>query len=535
MEEQPAGLSPTRAISYRWRTIDRMTLLAKKAHSITATNYCMLLVLSGAGSIQFEYGRFALHSGACLLLPPGETILIKDADEVISYYEIKFDVIGSEQRDHFTTGNPVFDKMLQTGVVNCEAFSTHVLLADELYKNYIATDEIVQLENQIRFQRLLLSIMNQFHLSGNEVKVREAIAQSIRYISKHYNMTLTVDELATMSSTNRWQYTKLFKEMTSQSPNDYINSVRIDKAKQLLLMTDDNHQQVAQSVGYSTEYYFNRKFKQKVGLTPGQYRSYNEESSKVFAPFLEDFLLALNVEPVMQGTHHLWGRQDYLGMTEVPQYDVTSENWSVLQQHKPDFIILDEGYYRWGLEKCSQFSQIFKLPSTAENWKATLTAIGTILGRHDKVTHVIEEHEQYVLEAKQKLSKSIGNEKVAVLRIAANTIYLYGGAYSGYTGPLIYNQLGLTQPEMVQQLLPDQRRIHVSLEALNQLDADHLIITFDREDGFGDEREILNSTLWNNLPAVKGRRVYEVDFFAWMNYGVLSHNRKITDMLQFLG
>jgi ABC-type Fe3+-citrate transport system substrate-binding protein len=67
---------------------------------------------------------------------------------------------------------------------------------------------------------------------------------------------------------------------------------------------------------------------------------------------------------------------------------------------------------------------------------------------------------------------------------------------------------------------------------LSELDAEHLFITFDRQEG--EDRELLDTPLWRSLPAVRSRCVYEVDFMAWMNYGVLSHQRKIKDVLEVL-
>ncbi|MNE96617.1 hypothetical protein D3C80_1948360 [compost metagenome] len=50
----------------------------------------------------------------------------------------------------------------------------------------------------------------------------------------------------------------------------------------------------------------------------------------------------------------------------------------------------------------------------------------------------------------------------------------------------------------------------------------------------GEGRELLETPLWRKLPAVRSGCVYEMDFMAWMNYGVMSHQRKIADVLQVL-
>ncbi|MNC01040.1 Iron(3+)-hydroxamate-binding protein FhuD precursor [compost metagenome] len=103
----------------------------------------------------------------------------------------------------------------------------------------------------------------------------------------------------------------------------------------------------------------------------------------------------------------------------------------------------------------------------------------------------------------------------------------------GYTGSVLHDDLGLQPHALVPKLTRGQKRVSLTREELASLTADHLFITFDRQEGEG--RELLDTPLWRNLPAVRNRCVYEVDFMAWMNYGVLSHQRKIEDVLRALG
>lgn len=130
----------------------------------------------------------------------------------------------------------------------------------------------------------------------------------------------------------------------------------------------------------------------------------------------------------------------------------------------------------------------------------------------------------------------IRKESVAFLRISASEITLYGDE-CGYVGPVIYRDLGLNPHEYVRQWTQRERRVSIGLELLSQLEADHLLITFDACDSLslGEERQLLDRTEWKQLPAVKCGNVYEVDFLTWMNYGVISHGKKIDDILRFIG
>ncbi len=436
--------------------------------------------------------------------------------------------------DH-AIGQPILKSWLAQSVLSCSSVSTCMLLAETLFQNRNETNELGALETQIRFQKLLAALFQQFRLAGAANGQRLEVQRSIEYVNELFYEPLTIEVLSSMTDISRWRYTQLFKELTGDIPIDYLNAIRIEKAQMLLLTTDDKLYDIAQAVGYSNEYYFNRKFKQSVGITPGQYRTTYQSGSRIFAPFLEDYLLALDIVPVMQYSHKQWGRQEYLGLQGVPEFDVTADDWSALQKHKPALTLLDNGYEKWSLDKCSGISPVFKLPYSGEDWRLKLQACGSIFGRQEKAAQAIQEHENKIAEARIRLAHTVKDESVAVLRIDSRAIYLYGGHAHGYTGPLLYHSLGLSQPRLLQQLAQDKRRINISVEELSSLDADHLFITFEREEGHQTGRELLRTAAWNRVKAVKKNQVYEVDFLAWMNYGVLAQNRKIDDVLQILG
>jgi AraC-like DNA-binding protein len=64
----------------------------------------------------------------------------------------------------------------------------------------------------------------------------------------------------------------LLSKETGRSAKDHINDFLIDKAKTLLLSSDDSISGIAYSLGFSYPHYFGRLFKQKTGQTPQEYR-----------------------------------------------------------------------------------------------------------------------------------------------------------------------------------------------------------------------------------------------------------------------
>ncbi|MNO32635.1 HTH-type transcriptional activator Btr [compost metagenome] len=487
-------------------------------------DYTLIIISEGQGWVEVYERRFPLEKGAGFLFEAGSIYRIEAGEKELYFYQITFEVVGKEKLP--------LNGMLRPGPVSCKPYSQCALLLESIWHSRRSPEEIEQFAGHIRFQELLLLIIR---ANDTELKTRnehETVQRSIRYIQEHFHEAVTVDQLAEIAGVGRARYTRIFRELTGQIPLEYLNGLRIERAQQQLLLTNDRLHDIALTVGYSNEYYFNRRFKGLVGVTPGQYRSLHQEGLRVFAPFLEDYLLALEIVPVAQYSHPQWGKQEYLGLQQVPAFDISTRDWEGLSQFMPELIILDDGFRRWHLEECRRIAPLLRLPFHQEDWRGTLRSAAAIFGRTERVQEVIHNYEQQAKRARQKLSRSARDQSVAFLRISSCGITIYGCGELGYTGGVLHHDLGLQPHPLVRELTRGQKRVNLTPKELSHLSADHLFITFDRQEGEG--REVLDTPLWNRLPAVRSNCVYEVDFMAWMNYGVLSHQRKIEDVLHVL-
>ncbi|WP_042199398.1 helix-turn-helix domain-containing protein [Paenibacillus camerounensis] len=492
----------------------------------------LIIVSDGQGWIEAGGQRYQLDKGAGFLFECGAAGRISAGEQGVSFYRLNFEVIASGENGMYAMHNFPEEGLLQSGPIQCRPFPQIIMLLESIQQCLRSLEHIEHFAAQSRFQELLLLLMRANPYAAVPVDERTAVQRSIQYMQEHFNETVTVDGLAEIAGLGRSRFTRLFKEQTGQIPLEYLNGLRIERAQQQLLMSKDRLHEIALAVGYSNEYYFSRRFKGSVGVTPGKYRSLYQEGTRIFAPFLEDYLLALGIMPVAQYCHADWGKQDYLGLHQIPAFDISTGDWQGLSRYTPELIMLDDGFQRWHLEECSQVAPLFKLPFHQENWRATLRSAAAIFGRSGSVQEVIGSYEDKVRAARERLSRSAGMQTVAVLRISSAGIMLYGCDGLGYTGGVLHSDLGLQPHPLVRQLCRGQKQVNLSLEALAQLTADHLFITFDRQ--MGEGRELLESPLWSSLPAARSGCVYEMDFMAWMNYGVMSHHRKIADVLQVL-
>ncbi len=106
------------------------------------------------------------------------------------------------------------------------------------------------------------------------VKVAETCAlPSIRYINEHYDLPVSVEDLARLEGYNVNYYTDWFRSRTGMSPALYLRRVRIRRAKELLSRTAFSLSEIAVMVGYGSNAAFTRAFRSVTGNTPISYRN----------------------------------------------------------------------------------------------------------------------------------------------------------------------------------------------------------------------------------------------------------------------
>jgi AraC family L-rhamnose operon transcriptional activator RhaR/AraC family L-rhamnose operon regulatory protein RhaS len=101
---------------------------------------------------------------------------------------------------------------------------------------------------------------------------RALIRACIRFIEEHYPEEIKLENLAERAFLSPEYFSKIFKRLTAQTPIEFINKVRLDKAKQLLFGTNLTVTEIAFRTGFHDSNYFARQFKKATGGTPLEFR-----------------------------------------------------------------------------------------------------------------------------------------------------------------------------------------------------------------------------------------------------------------------
>ena len=104
------------------------------------------------------------------------------------------------------------------------------------------------------------------------------VKQACAYIQQNYTRSFSLIEVSETIGVSKSYLSRIFKLDTGISLWDYLNRYRIQKAKELLLLSDESVTEIAADVGYEDTGYFSRVFREIAGCSPRAYRKQSQSS-----------------------------------------------------------------------------------------------------------------------------------------------------------------------------------------------------------------------------------------------------------------
>lgn len=222
--------------------------------------HLILYVKSGSAKLVYDNSLINLNEGTFLFISLSEKSEISAID---SHWEIYFmNIMGSDidKIYHTVTQN----KRYALDFFNPEKFINNVCTLCKLYKeevpNYFKISEIIY--------STLLDVVEQSQKNNANALINKAVL----FMNKNYNQRLTVDEICKELFVSKYFFIRKFHKETGLSPKQYVNKLRLDKAKYLLVKTNDSIIKIAQDVGFENEKNIYYAFKKDLGISPKEYR-----------------------------------------------------------------------------------------------------------------------------------------------------------------------------------------------------------------------------------------------------------------------
>jgi transcriptional regulator GlxA family with amidase domain len=109
-------------------------------------------------------------------------------------------------------------------------------------------------------------------LARTRQAVDSVIGRCQEWIAMNYRERAPVSAMIQLSGLPERSFKRRFHQATGLSPLQYVHTLRIEEAKQMLETGDAPVERIADEVGYEDAGFFSRLFQRNVGLTPAQYR-----------------------------------------------------------------------------------------------------------------------------------------------------------------------------------------------------------------------------------------------------------------------
>lgn len=116
---------------------------------------------------------------------------------------------------------------------------------------------------------------------ANDANASSPVYRSLPYIEKHFcEEQLSLATVAEQVGLSASRFSTLFHEQMNCNFKEYVDALRLEKAKRLLKESDLLIAEIARQVGYENSYSFSRLFKRLAGVTPQAYRQSCQDGSR---------------------------------------------------------------------------------------------------------------------------------------------------------------------------------------------------------------------------------------------------------------
>ena len=234
-------------------------------------DFQLLFIAKGKGHFVINGKKEIVSEGNMILFRPDESQMYyyygKDKTEVYWIHFTGKNVEDLLNQYDFPNNKNVFFAGFSS---DYEYFYTKIIQELQLErKNY--TDMI-----SLFFKQLLI-VVNRFLIEEKKsnTEIQNKVEKATHYFNEHYNEEINIDDFAASINMSTCYFIRCFRQIVRVSPLQYILSLRMSNAKNLLGNTTYNINEIAQIVGYENQLYFSRLFRKNVGVSPSEYRKQN--------------------------------------------------------------------------------------------------------------------------------------------------------------------------------------------------------------------------------------------------------------------
>ncbi|WP_094550662.1 helix-turn-helix transcriptional regulator [Petroclostridium xylanilyticum] len=247
-------------------------------------DYEIEFFLESSGAMFIDDKLYPIHKGDIVFRKPGQT-----TQGIMPYccYLICFDLLGNTHKDPETYDfdrEQEFQNYYLNPVLDCIPPLFHPAsgekyhhLFDAVLKKFINPGEGSPLLLKAHVLQILYhlheDIRNPLMNTGMPLSPHYmTLKKVVEYAQKNIQDKINLQKLAELAGLSPNHFHKIFSETMGITPNNFITKLRLDKAKELLVKTNQPISEVALECGFENIPYFSFLFKKHLNISPGEFR-----------------------------------------------------------------------------------------------------------------------------------------------------------------------------------------------------------------------------------------------------------------------
>jgi AraC-like DNA-binding protein/mannose-6-phosphate isomerase-like protein (cupin superfamily) len=231
------------------------------------------LIVKGKGTFTINGTHYPVEPGKLIFFEPGMLVERRtDPEQPIEYYFLRFHYTETyEEKEQWICRSSAESPFPLQGMYTVQNTPQLIYWMEQLVGLWQRRGHMTAMRRKNVLNEFWLTLLQDFRAQKVAGDTTAAIELTQEYMVQHYQEPLTLEQLAQLAGLSVSHYSRMFKKVIGYSPIDYLTHLRMDRAKELLVLSDYRYKLIANSVGYSDEFYFSRMFKKVVGVSPREY------------------------------------------------------------------------------------------------------------------------------------------------------------------------------------------------------------------------------------------------------------------------
>lgn len=242
------------------------TLAAGRSYEIHRHDYYeMELILRGRAAGVQNGRRYLLKRGSCYLLRPcDDHSFVAETDVLLLNITFSPKRLRHDLYNRMATPSALFAELSEPDLHTFRALFRCLREVPEGRADEVREDLL---------SCLLRLFLNAARPPSASAGIQPPIRRALLYLQQHFSESPSLTETAAVAHYHPGHFSTAFQEQTGLSFCTYLNRLKVNYAKSLLVRTDEKIGSVAAASGFTSQVNFLKVFKKETGLTPTQYRS----------------------------------------------------------------------------------------------------------------------------------------------------------------------------------------------------------------------------------------------------------------------